>query len=157
MWLRGAGLLTQGLESPGPILKTLILSLVSFPKLCIDHFWSLPAALATAIRGVCRAYEFFVRWIMFPGQLVQCWGWSSRGRNRDAGNPQPKLESWEGCDRLHLETAIWGAEALHPSDKGKEGRAGPGKDVSSAMLARRGGVCMRLLLFCQCNIIWQMT
>lgn len=40
-----------------------------------------------------------------------------------------------------------------PVIKGKEGRAGPGKDVSSAMLARRGGVCMRLLLFCQCNII----
>ena len=46
MWLRGTGLLIQEvLSPPGPIFKTLILSLVSFPQ-TVRRF--LPAALAAA-------------------------------------------------------------------------------------------------------------
>ena len=53
MWLREPGLLIQEVVSPpSPIFKTLILSLVSFPpKLCVDHFPSLPAVLTAATTG----------------------------------------------------------------------------------------------------------
>ena len=45
---RNRALDPRGLESHGPIFKTLILSLFVFPKLCVDHFRSLPAVLAAA-------------------------------------------------------------------------------------------------------------
>ena len=45
MALRNRALDPRGLESPGPIFKTLILSLVSFPQ-TVRRF--LPAALAAA-------------------------------------------------------------------------------------------------------------
>ena len=45
---RNRALDPRGLESPGPIFKTLILSLVSFSKLCVDYFRSLPVAPTAA-------------------------------------------------------------------------------------------------------------
>ena len=49
MWLQGIGLLIQEvLSSPVPSLKLEFCLYFLFPKLCVDHFQSLPAVLAAA-------------------------------------------------------------------------------------------------------------